>query len=337
MKAIIQDRYGPAEEVLRLQEIDVPGVGDDEVLVRVRAASVHPDVWHVVTGRPYVLRLMGAGLRRPVNKIPGTDLAGRVETVGSNVTRFKPGDEVFGESHRGFQWQNGGTFAEYVSVPEDVLSLKPPNVTFEEAAAVPTSGIIALHNLQNGKRLREGQRVLINGAAGGVGSIALQFARACGAHVTGVDSTQKLDIVRSLGAERVIDFTREDFARRGERYDLILDVASNLSLSDFKRALTPAGIYILIGHDHFGKGRGRLLGSLPQAFGLMALSPFVRHLPPPEFSVASKKETMAILKELLETRKLTPIIDRAYLLSEASLALRYLESGNARGRIVITP
>ena len=337
MQAIIQDNYGPAEEVLRLQEVDTPQVGADEVLVRVRAASVHPDVWHAVTGRPYVLRLMGSGLRKPVNRIPGTDLAGRVETVGRLVTRFQPGDEVFGESRRGFQWRNSGTFAECVSVPEDILALKPPNVTFEEAAAIPTSGIIALHNLQNGRRLRAGQRVLINGAGGGVGSIAVQLARAWGARVTGVESTEKLDLVRSLGAERVIDYTREDFTQSGERYDLIFDVASNLSLSRCKRALTPGGIYILIGHDHFGRGRGRVLGSLPQAFSLMALSPFVSHLPSPEFTMASKKETMAILKDLLEAGELTPVIDRTYPLREASLAMMYLESGNARGKILITP
>jgi NADPH:quinone reductase-like Zn-dependent oxidoreductase len=280
---------------------------------------------------------MGSGLRKPVNRIPGTDLAGRVETVGRLVTRFQPGDEVFGESHRGSQWRNGGTFAECVSVPEDILALKPPNVTFEEAAAIPTSGIIALHNLQNGRRLRAGQRVLINGAGGGVGSIAVQLARAWGARVTGVESTEKLDLVRSLGAERVIDYTREDFTESGERYDLIFDVASNLSLSRCKRALTPGGIYILIGHDHFGRGRGRVLGSLPQALRLMALSPFVSHLPSPEFTMASKKETMAILKDLLEAGELTPVIDRTYPLREASLAMMYLESGNARGKILITP
>lgn len=337
MKAIIQNRYGPADEVLHLQDVDIPLVAADEVLVRVHAASVHPDVWHVVTGRPYVLRLMGAGLRNPVNRIPGTDLAGVIESVGTNVTRFKPGDEVFGESHRGMQWRNGGTFAEYVAVPEDVLALKPPNITFEEAAAVPTSGIIALNNLQNGQRLRAGRRILINGAAGGVGSIAVQFARACGAHVTGVDRPEKLDLVRSLGAEHVIDYTREDFTQTGERYDLIFDVASNLSLSNCKRALTPDGIYIIIGHDHFGSARGRVLGSLPQVFRLMAMSPFVSHLPSPISSMPGKKETMAILKDLLETGKLTPVIDSTYPLGEASLALQYLESGNARGKIIITP
>ncbi len=337
MKAIIQDRYGPAEEVLRLQDVDMPRVESDEVLVRVRATSVHPDVWHVVTGRPYVLRLMGPGLRKPANRIPGTDLAGRVEEVGKDVTRFQPGDEVFGESHMGLQWRNGGTYAEYVSVPEDVLALKPPNVTFEEAAAVPTSGIIALHNLQNGRRLHAGRRVLINGAGGGVGSIAVQLARAWGARVTGVEHTEKLDLVRSLGADHVIDYTREDFTRSGERYDLIFDVASTLSLSQCKRALTPDGIYILIGHDHFGKGRGRVLGSLPQALGLMALSPFVSYLPSPEFTMPNKNESMAILKDLLEKGKLTPVVDSTYPLHEASRAVRYMESGKARGRIVITP
>lgn len=337
MKAVVQHRYGPPSEVLHLREVDTPPVADDEVLVRVRAASVHPDVWHAVTGRPYVLRLMGAGLRRPKYVIPGTDLAGQVESVGRRVTRFRPGDEVFGESHRGFQWRNGGTFAEYVSVPEEVLEIKPPNVTFEQAATVPTAGIIALHNLQNGQRLHAGQKVLVNGAGGGVGSIAVQFAKAVGAHVTGVDRAEKLEMLRSLCADDVIDYTREDFTRSGRRYDLIFDVASNLSLSACRRALTPGGIYVLIGHDHFGAARGRALGSLPQALGQMALSPFVAHLPAPSFAPPRKRETMAILRELLEAGKLAPVIDRAFPLRDAAVALRRLESGDAIGRIVITP
>lgn len=337
MKAVVQDRYGPYEEVLHVREVEMPPVGDGEVLVRVRAASVHPDVWHVVTGRPYVLRLMGAGLRRPKSSIPGTDLAGHVESMGRDVTRFRVGDEVFGESHGGFEWRNGGTFAEYVSVPEKVLALKPANVTFEQAATVPTVGIIALHNLQYGQRLHAGQEVLINGAAGGVGSIALQVAKAHGARVTGVDAAHKLDLVRSLGADHVIDYTAEDFTHSGERYDLIFDVASNLSLSACKRALTPGGIYVLIGHDHFGAARGRLFGSVPHALGQMALSPFISHLPPPNFLPLRKQEAMAVLRELLETGKLTPIIDQVFPLGEVSRALRRLESGDAIGRIVIVP
>lgn len=337
MRAVVQDRYGPADEVLRLREIPMPSIADGEVLVRVRAASVHPDVWHVVTGRPYVLRLMGAGVRRPKHVIPGTDLAGHVVAVGPKVTRFRVGDEVFGESHDGFQWRNGGTFAEYAAVPEEVLAPKPANVTFEQAATVPTAGIIALHNLQNGERVHSGQSVLVNGAGGAVGSIAVQLAKSRGARVTGVDGPRKLEMVRSLGADHVVDYTREDFTRSGERYDLIFDVASNLSLSASRRALAPGGVYVLIGHDHFGAARGRVLGSVPQALGQMALSPFVGHLPAPSFAPPRKREAMEILRELLETGELTPVVDRSFPLHQAALAMRHLESGDAVGRIVVIP
>lgn len=335
MKAIVQDKYGSPDEVLKLREIDKPVVGDDEVLVRVRAASVHPDVWHVVTGRPYVLRLAGAGLRKPKNPVPGIDVAGQVESVGKDVTRFAAGDEVFGESHRGSQWQNGGAFAEYASVPQDVLALKPKGITFEQAAAVPTSGSIALLNLR-GRQIQPGHSVLINGAGGGVGSIAVQLAKAYGARVTGIDSAKKLEMVRSLGADHVIDYTQEDFTQRGERYDLIFDVASNLSLSDCKRVLTPAGTYVRIGHDHFGAVGGRTFGSLPSFFKLLARAPFDRHLPDLKFSLPSKKDTMAVLKEFLEAGKLTPVIDRTYPLSEIREAMRYMQEGDVRGKIVIT-
>jgi NADPH:quinone reductase-like Zn-dependent oxidoreductase len=337
MRAIVQDRYGPAGDVLQLREADRPQVGDDEVLVRVRAASLHPDVWHVVTGYPLVLRLMGPGLRKPKDPIPGTDLSGIVEDVGKNVRGLRPGDEVFGESRRGMQWRNGGTFAEYVSVPEEILALKPPNISFEQAAAVPTAGTIAVHNLQYGRRLKAGQHVLVNGAAGGVGSIAVQLAKAHGVRVTGVDSGEKLAMVRSLGADDVIDYAREDFTRRGERYDLIFDVASTLSLSSFRRALTPTGSYVIIGHDHYGRRSGRVFGSLPRIFGLFGLSPFISQLPSPDFSMPKQKEAMALLRELLEAGKLTPVIDRTYPLEEVPDAIRYLQEGQARGRIVITP
>ena len=335
MKAIVQDRYGSPDDVLQLREIDKPVVGDDEVFVRVRAASIHPDVWHAVTGRPYVLRLMGSGLLKPKNPVPGTDLAGHVESVGKDVTRFGPGDEVFGESHRRLNWRNGGAFAEYASVPQDALALKPNGITFEQAAAVPTSGFIALNNLQG--EVQPGQSLLINGAGGGVGTIAVQLAKAYGARVTGVDSTQKLEMVSSLGADHVIDYTQEDFTQRGERYDLILDVASNLSLSGCKRALTPTGTYILIGHDHFGEVGSHTFGSLPHFLKIVALSPFVSQLPDISFSIPSKKDSMAVLKEFLEAGKITPIVDRTYPLSEVPEAMRYLQEGHARGKIVITP
>ena len=336
MEAIVQDGYGPPGDVLVLRTIDKPAVGDDEVLVRVRAASVHPDVWHVVRGRPYVLRLMGAGLLKPKNSVPGTDVAGRVESVGENVTRFRPGDEVFGESIRGLQWNNGGAYAEYASVPEEALALKPANVTFEQAAAVPTSGLIVLQNLADEVRPRPGQRVLVNGAGGGVGALAVQIAKAYGANVTGVDNTRKLEMVRSLGADRAIDHTREDFTLSGARYDLIFDIPGNHPFSACRRVLAPDGKYVLIGHDRFGRGTGRWLGSVPRVLKLVALSPFVSQLPAPNFSKPDKMTQMALLKELLEAGKITPVIDRTYPLSEVPEAIRYLAEGRARGKVVIT-
>lgn len=336
MQAIVQDEYGSPDEVLRLRDIDRPVAGDHHVLVRVRAASVHPDVWHVVTGRPYVLRLLGVGLRRPKSPVPGTDLAGHVDAVGKHVTRFQPGDEVFGESHLEIQWRNGGAFAEYASVPEDALAMKPAGISFEQAAAVPTSGFIALHNLKTEGRIQAGQNVVINGAGGGVGTIAVQLAKAFGARVTGVDSAEKLELVRSLGADQVIDYTREDFTARDERYDLILDVASNLSLSSCKRALTPKGVYVLIGHDHFGSVGSRTFGSLPHFLKIQLLSLFVRQLPRLSTSLPSKKDTMATLKGLLETGQLTPAVDRTFPLDRVPEAMRYLQAGRARGKVVIT-
>lgn len=335
MKAIIQDKYGSLD-VLVLREIDKPLVKDDEVLVRVRAASVHPDVWHVVRGLPYVLRLMGAGLFKPKNSIPGTDVAGHVEVVGKNVKDFKPGDEVFGETHRGLQWRNGGAFAEYVSVPEDALALKPANVTFEQAAAVPTSGLILLLNLRDGTQVKLGQKVLINGAGGGVGTLAVQIAKAHGAEVTGVDSTEKLDMLRSIGADQVIDYTQEDFTQSSERYDLIVDIPGNHSLSECRRALTTKGTYVLIGHDHFGKSGHFFLGSLPRFLKLMVMSPFVSQLPDLSFSLPSKKDSMAVLREFIEDGKIIPVVDRTFPLNEVPEAIRYLQEGHARGKVIIT-
>ncbi|GIH26317.1 NADPH:quinone reductase [Acrocarpospora phusangensis] len=334
MKAVVQDTYG-SPDALAVREIDKPQVKDDEVLVRVRAASVHPDVWHVVAGRPYVLRIMGAGLRRPKVRVPGTDVAGRVEAVGRDVTRFQPGDEVFGETLRGNQWKNGGAFAEYVSTAPDGLALKPATISFEQAAAVPTSGLIALQNFPP-DRVRPGQSVLVNGAAGGVGAIAVQLAKAYGATVTGVDHTTKLDMVRSLGADHVLDYTRDDFTRNAERYDLIFDVPGNHSLADCRRALTPEGKYVLIGHDRYGDASGRWLGSLPRFIKLMTLSMFVKQLPNLNTPVPDKKDLMATLRDLLETGKLTPVIDRTYSLDEVPAAIRHLTEGTARGKIVIT-
>ncbi len=336
MKAIVQDRYGSVD-VLRLAEVDKPVAEAHEVLVRVRAASVHADVWHVVSGFPYVLRLMGAGVSKPKNPIPGTDMAGIVEAVGTNVTQFKPGDEVFGETHHGMQWVNGGTYAEYVAAPEDILALKPGNITFEQAASVPTSGMIALHNLQSVGLPKPGQKVLVNGAGGGVGTIAVQLAKAYGANVTAVDSAEKLDMLQSLGADQVIDYTREDFIQGSERYDLIFDVASNLRFSDCKRVLIATGKYLVIGHDHYGTRGHRILGSLPQMFTLMAMAPFTNHLPDANVSTPNQKELMAVLREFLAAGKITPVVDRTYTLSEVPEALRYLMEGRVRGKVVVTP
>ncbi|MEE6260228.1 NAD(P)-dependent alcohol dehydrogenase [Plantactinospora sonchi] len=337
MQAIIQDRYGPPE-ALRLREIGQPTVGDDEVLVRVRAASVHPDVWHVVTGHPYVLRLMGSGLRRPRCPVPGTDLAGVVVAVGRRVTGFRPGDEVFGESLRGFSWRNGGAFAEYAVAPEEGLVGKPANVTFEQAATVPTTGYIALLNLPT-ERLRPGRRVLVNGAAGGVGAVVVQVAKAHGAHVTGVDHTRKLDLLRSLGADEVVDHTRVDFTRDdptgGARYDLIVDIPGNRPFSACRRVLAPDGCYVLIGHDQFGRTGHRWLGSLPRFARLGLTSLFVPQLRRGSASL-SKREAMELLRAHLEAGELTPVIDRTYPLAEAGAALRHLAGGEALGRIVLT-
>src|SRR5215208_6067704 len=335
MKAIVQDKYG-SPDVLELREIDKPVVKDDEVLVRVHAASVHPDVWHVVRGWPYALRLMGAGLLKPKNCVPGTDVAGHVESVGKNVTQFQPGDEVFGETSRQWQWHNGGAYAEYVSVPEDVLALKPAGITFEQAAAVPSSGFIALSGLRNQGQVQPGQKVLINGAGGGVGAIAVQLAKAYGADVTGVDSTRKLDMVQSIGADQVIDYTQEDFTQSGERYDYIVDIPGNHSLSECRRALTPKGTYVLIGHDHFGKQGDRFLGGLLRGLKLIVMSPFINQLPDLSFSMPSKKDSMAVLRDLLQAGEITPVIDRTYPLSGVPEAIRYLEGGHAQGKVVIT-
>ena len=335
MKAIVQDRYGSPDD-LELRDVDEPAVGDDEVLVRVRAASVHPDVWHVVTGWPRVLRLMGGGVLKPKNPIPGTDMSGIVESVGKEATRFRPGDAVFGESLRSHQWTGGGAYAEYVAVREEWLELKPDNVTFEQAAAVPTSGFIALLNLRSGSVVRPGDRVLVNGAGGGVGSLATQIAKARGAHVTAVDSTGKLEMLRALGADEVIDYTEEDFTRRGDRYDLVFDVPGNYSLSECRRALKPDGKYVLIGHEGFGASGKRLFGLIPHFFKLIFLSFFVKELRLGRSSVPSRREAMAILREHLESGKITPIIDSTYPLSQVSAALRHMMEDEPRGKVIIT-
>ena len=334
MKAIVQDRYGGLD-VLSLREIDEPVVEADEVLVRVHAASVHPDVWHCMRGRPYVLRVIGAGLRRPKNRVPGTDIAGHVESVGTGVTRFRPGDEVFGETLKGHQWHNGGAYAELAAVPEEALAPKPAGLTFEQAAAVPTSAFIALKCLREEGGVRPGQKVLINGAGGGVGTFAVQLAKAFGAEVTAVDAAVKLEMLRSIGADRVMDLAGEDFTRGVERYDVILDIPGNHSISDCRRALTRDGTYVFVGHDGFGASRGRWFGSLGRFLRLLVVTPFVSQRLTPR-SYKDPTDPLSVVKELIEAGQLTPVVDRTFPLAEVPEAIRYLTTGRARGKIVIT-
>ena len=335
MRAVVQVRYGSID-ALELREVERPVIAEDEVLVRVHAASVHPDIWHVVSGRPYVLRLMGAGLRKPRCDVPGTDLAGRVDAVGRAVSRFRPGDDVFGESTRGHQWRNGGAFAEYAAVPAIALVEKPPNLSFEQAAATPTSALIALRGVRDEGQVRAGQSVLVNGAGGGVGMFAVQLAKAYGAEVVGVDTTTKLDAIRSIGADGVIDSTEDDFTRGRRHYDVIIDVPGNRPFSDCRRVLTPDGKYVLIGHDGYGTTRGPWLGSLPTFLKLLAISPFVRQLPKPGFSMPSKHHSLAVLNSFLEDGTITPVVDRTFTLSEVRDAIRYLATGDAQGKVVLT-
>jgi NADPH:quinone reductase-like Zn-dependent oxidoreductase len=278
---------------------------------------------------------MGAGLLKPKFRIPGTDMAGTVESVGKSVTQFGPGDAVFGETTVAHGWTTGGAYAEYVSVRHDQLALKPDNITFEQAASVPTSGFIALQNLRGGSQVLSGKKVLVNGAGGGVGALALQLAKAYGAHVTAVDSTCKLSILRSLGADHVIDYTQEDFARSDDRYDLIFDVPGNHPFSVCRRVLEPDGRYVLIGHEGFGTIGTRVFGIFPQFFKLVLLSRFVKQLRGPGIPLPNREETIAVLRELLEAGAITPIIDRTYPLNEAPEAIRYLAEGRARGKVVV--
>jgi NADPH:quinone reductase-like Zn-dependent oxidoreductase len=322
MRAVVQDTYGEeAADVLRLEEIDRPEVGDDDVLVHVHAAGVHIGDWHVMTGLPYLLRVVGFGFRAPKIRVRGMDVAGTVEAVGRNVTQLQVGDDVFGTCN--------GSFAEYASTPAGTLAPKPANLSFEEAAAVPTSAVAALQALRDAGGVKSGQRVLLVGASGGVGLFAVQIAKAFGAEVTGVCSTTKVDLVRSLGADQVIDYTREDFTQSEQRYDLILDMGGNRSLSQVKRALRPGGTLVSVGSEQGNRwvgGRGWI-----QA---MLLSRFMRNLRP--LASAPNQTDLQFLKELLETGKVTPVIDKTYPLDKVPDAISYLHAGHARGKIVIT-
>ncbi len=320
MKAIVQSKYGSPENVLELRDIDAPVVTDDEVLVRVHAAGLHAGDCFTVRGAPFPVRL-ATGLLKPKNGVPGYDLAGRVEAVGNNVTRFQPGDEVFGACT--------GTCAEYACAGEDELAHKPVNLTLEEAAAIPTSALAALHALRDVGNVRPGQKVLINGASGGVGSFAVQIAKSFGAEVTGVCSTRNLEMVRSIGADHVIDYSQEDFTQGTQRYELVFDNVENRSLSDCRRALTPDGTLIL----NSGSG-AHGVGLLVRLMKPLLLSPFVRQNLRRYLSTPNHEDLVA-LKDLVESGKLKPVIEKTYPLTDTAAALAHIGGGHTKGKIVI--
>jgi len=317
MKAMVYTAYGPPE-VLQLKEVEKPTPKDNEVLIRIHAASVVYADLAMVRGKPFVVRL-SSGLLKPKHKIPGIDVAGRVEAVGRNVQQFQPGDEVFGDlSESGF-----GGFAENACPRENALALKPTNLTWEEAAAVPQAALVALQGLRDEGQIQPGQRVLINGASGGNGTFAVQIAKSFGAEVTGVCSTASLDMVRSIGADHVIDYTQEDFTQNEQRYDLILDIVANRSVSDYVRALSPKGVYVAVAFN----ASALFLGPWISRRGSKKVSQYSHEL--------SVKD-LVFMKELLEAGKVVPVIDRRYPLSEVAEALRYYGEGHARGKVVVT-
>ena len=318
MKAIVQDHYG-SEDSLEFGEVDRPRIGDDEVLLRVHAASVHVGDWMLMTGVPLFMRL-ATGLRRPKNPVPGTDVAGTVEAVGKDVTKLRPGDEVFG-------WCTGG-FAEFARASQDHVVPKPANLTFEQAAAVGVSATTALQQLRDEGKIQPGQKVLINGASGGVGTFAVQIAKAFGAEVTAVCSTRNVDMVRSIGADHVIDYTKEDYTKGGPRYDFILDNVGNHSLSENRRALTPNGRLLPNGGGHSGGALGNLIKAHLSAF-------FVRQQGRPAIKFQNPAD-LAALKTLVETGKVVPVLDATYPLRDASRAVGHVGAGHARGTVVIT-
>ena len=322
MKAIVQHRYGTqAELVLQLEELARPAIGDNEVLVRVAAASVDMGTWHCMTGMPYAMRVMGFGVRSPKASNPGRALAGTVESVGEEVTEFKPGDEVYGSCD--------GSFAEYARVATTMLAVKPANLSFEEAAAVPISGGTALQAVRKAN-VQPGQKVLIVGASGGVGSFAVQIAKAFDAEVTGVCSTAKVDLVRALGADHIIDYTADDFTVGEFRYDVILNIGGNRRLSQLRRALTPRGTLVIVG----GESAGRWLGGFDRSLRAVLLSLFVRQKLGMLASTENAKD-LNELRDLIETGQVTPAIDTVYDLSDAAAAIRYVQEGHAKGKVVI--
>ncbi|NIX56640.1 MAG: zinc-binding dehydrogenase [candidate division Zixibacteria bacterium] len=320
MKAIIQEKYG-SPEVLQLKEVEKPIPGDDEVLVKVHAASVNSWDWDRLTGKPRLYRLL-SGVMKPKLAILGADVAGKVEAVGQNVKRFKPGDEVFGDLCEG----NWGAFAEYVSAPEDALILKPSVMSYEEAAAVPQAGVMALQSIRDKGMVKQGQKVLINGAGGGVGTFAVQLARLYGAEVTGVDSAAKLEMLRSIGAQHVIDYTKENFTKNGISYDLIVDVVANRSIFDYRRALNRGGIFVMVGGTPTAIMQVALLGPLISMFGSEKLGILVQ----------KPNKDLEYLTELIQSGKVKPVIDRRYPLSQAPEALQRIGEGRVLGKVIIT-
>jgi NADPH:quinone reductase-like Zn-dependent oxidoreductase len=324
MQAVVQDRYGSApEDVLRLAEIDKPTIAPDQVLVRVHAASVDRGTWHIMAGLPYPIRLAGFGVRRPTYANPGRSLAGTIEAIGTSVPGFRPGDAVFGIGE--------GTFAEYSIARTDKLAPKPANLTYDQAATVPVSGMTALQAVRDHGHVQAGEKVLIIGASGGVGSFAVQIAKASGAEVTGVASTAKLDMVRALGADHVLDHTREDFADGGLRFDVILDIGGNAKLSHLRGALTPRGRLVIVG----GETAGRLLGGSGRQIRATLLSPFVGQQMG-TFVASEKAADLMTLRDLIEAGKLAPAIDRTYPLGEVAAAIRHMLDGKARGKLVVS-
>ena len=324
MKAIVYCDYGLAN--LKLENIEKPTPSDDQILVKVRAASVNPLDWHFIEGTPKIMRAMGVGLRKPKDTRLGVDFAGTVEAVGKDVTQFKPGDEVFGG--------RDGAFAEYVCPRANrAVALKPANITFEQAASVPIAAITALQGLRDKGNVQPGQKVLINGASGGVGTFAVQIAKSFGADVTGVCSTRNLDLVRSLGADHVIDYTKEDFTTGEQRYDVILDNVGTQPLSGFRRALKPNGICVMIGGG--GPNDAGLIGPLARPVKALLLSPFIGQKMGMMMAELNKKD-LTVLSDLMQSGKVIPVIDRTYPLSQIAEAIRYLEQGHARGKVIIT-
>ncbi|MDX8141722.1 NAD(P)-dependent alcohol dehydrogenase [Lentzea sp. BCCO 10_0061] len=327
MKAIVQDRYG-SPDVLEFRDVEPSAASGDEVLVRVRAASVNAYDWHVMRGDPYLARLTGIGLTGPGRRIRGRDFAGTVEAVGRDVRRFRPGDEVYGDLGTA-----DGAFAEYVCAPEGLVEAKPANLTFEQAAAVPLAGLTALKGLRDIGKLQAGQHVLINGASGGVGTFAVQIAKSMGATVTGVCRTRNVELVRSLGADHVVDYTAGDFTRNGERYDLVFDLVGNHSLTGLRRALAPGGTIVLSGGGVF-RG-GSLAGPMWLMIRAKLWAPFVRDRLL-VLTTAPDGEILAALRRLAESGGFTPVVDRTYPLDEVPDAVRYVETEHARAKVVIT-